>query len=128
MTVMVDSDAILRVADNLISNAVKYSPSGSTVWVTIDRTSEQAVLEVQDQGPGLSEDDKMRVFGKMQRLSARPTGGEHSTGLGLFIVKQIVDAHEGVVGVKSAQGEGAVFWVRLPLWKIESDRKRKLIA
>ena len=128
MPIMVDSDAILRVADNLLSNAVKYSHPGSRVMVSLRSEGNEGLFEVRDEGPGLSEEDLEKVFGKMQRLSAKPTGGEHSTGLGLFIVKQLVEEHDGTVGVESKLGEGAVFWVRLPLMSIETDRKRILMA
>lgn len=128
MPILVDSDAILRVADNLLSNAVKYSSPGTHVLVSLCYEGKEGLLEVRDQGPGLSEEDLTKVFGKMQRLSAKPTGGEHSTGLGLFIVKQLVEEHGGTVGVESKLGEGAVFWVRIPLLPIEPERKRILMT
>ncbi len=120
--VEVDEIAIQRVLDNYVSNAVKYSPIGTNVY--IDVCTSQAVADVlgnprvkvsvRDEGPGLTAADKLKVFGKMQRLSAKPTGGEHSTGLGLFIVKSLIEAHSGEVGVDSEVGEGAVFWFTLP--------------
>jgi len=69
---------------------------------------------VQDEGSGLTEDDKSKVFGKFKKLSAKPTGGESSTGLGLPIVKTIIELHKGVVGCESQPGKGAYFWARLP--------------
>lgn len=110
-----DEDAFLRIADNLISNAIKYSPSESNVWVSLETMGMQARMCVQDQGPGLTQEDKEKVFGKMQRLSAQPTAGEHSTGLGLFIVKQLTEELGGTVGVDSEYGAGATFWVQLPV-------------
>ena len=83
-----DELAIKEVFDNLISNAVKYSPFGKQVFVRILNTDNVVRVEVRDEGPGLNDDDKARLFGKFVRLSARPTGGEHSTGLGLSIVKK----------------------------------------
>jgi len=118
----IDVLAIQRVLDNYVSNAIKYSPAGSNIWISMyqchssqKRRSPYVRVAVKDEGPGLSDEDKQKVFGKMQRLSAKPTGGEHSTGLGLFIVKQLVEAHEGTVGVDSTQGEGATFWYTLPI-------------
>ena len=88
-----DPDALLRVIDNLVSNAIKYSPPGRRVWVTLSEVYGEALFQVLDEGPGLTEEDLGKVFGKMQRLSAKPTAGEHSTGLGLYIVKQLVEEH-----------------------------------
>ena len=110
-----DPDALLRVIDNLVSNAVKYSPPGRRVWITLSEVYGEALLQVLDEGPGLTEEDLKKVFGKMQRLSAKPTAGEHSTGLGLYIVKQLVEEHGGEVGVSSVYGKGATFWFKLPL-------------
>jgi len=70
--------------------------------------------EVQDEGPGLSPQDQQRLFGKFARLSAKPTGGEHSTGLGLSIVKKTVEAMNGKVWCESELGRGATFSVELP--------------
>ena len=114
--VNVDVVALQRVLDNYVSNAIKYSPRNSNVWISLSQLSENvAKVEVRDEGPGLTVEDKANVFGKMQRLSAKPTGGEHSTGLGLYIVKQLVEAHNGEVGVDSIAGEGAAFWFTLPI-------------
>ncbi len=114
-----DVVAIQRAVDNYLSNAVKYSPPGSNIWVSLSPEHTHAApmvcLKVRDEGPGLTEEDMTRVFGKMTRLSAQPTAGEHSTGLGLYIVKQLVEAHGGAVGVESMVGEGATFWLVLPL-------------
>ncbi|MEL6444409.1 MAG: HAMP domain-containing sensor histidine kinase [Bacteroidota bacterium] len=116
-----DASALQRAVDNYVSNAVKYSPPGSRVRLVVSVEaasgdgSASAHIAVEDEGPGLTEDDRARVFGKLQRLSAQPTGGEHSTGLGLYIVKQLVEAHGGEVGVDSEAGKGATFWLRVPL-------------
>ncbi len=95
--------------ENLISNAIKYSPPGKKIWVTLRRSASKIEFEVRDDGPGLSEEDKGMLFQKFQRLSARPTGGESSTGLGLSIVKQIVEMHGGDIRVESEVGHGAAF-------------------
>ena len=126
VSVDVDADAMLRVADNLISNAVKYSPQGSSVNIDLKMENGSASFEVHDQGPGLTAEDLSKVFGRMQRLSAKPTGGEHSTGLGLYIVKQLVEEHGGEVGVTSEYGHGACFWFRVPLPVAPSIEEKKI--
>ena len=122
-TVQVDVDglSIERVLDNLVSNAIKFSPHNANVWITMSHAGEDAEekgtvrVSVKDEGPGLSTLDKEKVFGKMQRLSAKPTGGEHSSGLGLYIAKSLIEAHHGEVGVESELGHGATFWFTLPV-------------
>lgn len=112
--VSADASRLRQVLDNLLSNAVKYTPPGKTITVWIGADGGRVRCEVRDEGPGLSEADRAQVFGKFHRLSAKPTGGEPSVGLGLFIVKQLVDAHGGRVGVDSPPGGGAAFWFELP--------------
>ncbi len=109
-----DPIRLRQVLDNLISNAIKFSPSQSTVYVRAKPTESGWYLEVQDQGPGLSAEDKQRLFQHFARLSAQPTGGEKSTGLGLAITRRIVEAHGGEIGVNSTPGNGATFWLKLP--------------
>lgn len=109
--------------DNYISNAIKYSPLGKTVNVTLATTEDGLYTEfgVRDQGPGLTDEDKANVFGKFKKLSAQPTGGESSTGLGLSIVKKIIELHHGTVGCDSSPGEGSYFWARLPLTEEQAE-------
>jgi signal transduction histidine kinase len=95
---------------------VKYSPLGGTITVSATREGNEALVRISDEGPGLSPEDTGRLFGRFQRLSAKPTGGESSTGLGLSIAKRIVDLHKGRIFVESpAASQGAVFTVALPL-------------
>ncbi|MEO5365573.1 MAG: hybrid sensor histidine kinase/response regulator [Magnetococcus sp. WYHC-3] len=109
-----DANRMGQVLDNLVGNAIKFSPPGTTVTVTVGRVPSGMVLEVRDQGPGLTEEDRTRLFGTFQRLSAQPTGGETSSGLGLAIAKRIVDAHGGRITEEGQLGSGAVFRVFLP--------------
>ncbi len=110
-----DQDRLWEAIDNLLSNAIKYSPVGGDISVSVGHGDGEAVLQVRDSGPGLSPEDAGRVFGRFQRLSAKPTGGESSTGLGLSIAKRIVDLHRGRITAESAgQGGGAVFTIALP--------------
>ncbi len=114
-----DRDVMVQVLDNLVSNAVKFSPVDTTVTVLASTNTSafppRARLEVRDQGPGLTSDDMAQLFGKFARLSAQPTGGEPSTGLGLSIVKQLVEAMHGAVWCESTHGRGATFIVELPV-------------
>lgn len=107
----IDRNTVCQVLDNLISNAVKYSPPGRNVFVCISHTDHAVRCEIQDEGPGLSEADQQKLFGKFTRLTAQPTGGEHTTGLGLFIVKKLVEAMKGKVWCESELGKGAIFIV-----------------
>ena len=113
---MCDADRIREAIDNLVSNAVKYSPIGGAIDLLVARQDDGIVVEVRDQGAGLSPEDISRLFGRFQRLSAKPTAGETSTGLGLSIVKRIVDLHGGRITVESAgPGKGATFKMTLPV-------------
>jgi signal transduction histidine kinase len=99
--------------DNIVSNAVKYSPFDQPIHVSLEQDNNKVRFLVRDEGPGLTRDDKKRLFGRFQRLSAQPTGGELSNGLGLSIVKQIVDLHGGTVSAKSKLGQGTTFIIEL---------------
>lgn len=106
---------VQQVFENLISNAIKFSPSNKNVFVKLSVGSNFAIGEIKDEGPGITEEDKKKLFGKYQKLSARPTGNEISTGLGLSIVKKFVDAMNGEIWCESIAGQGASFFVKLPL-------------
>jgi two-component system sensor histidine kinase/response regulator len=112
--VLVDPNVTVQVLENLLSNAVKYSPPGKDIFVRLRKHAQGVRVEVQDQGPGLSAEDQKKLFGKFARLSAKPTGGEHSTGLGLSIVKKMVEAMNGRVWCESEPGKGATFIVEFP--------------
>jgi signal transduction histidine kinase len=111
-----DPDRLREAVDNLVSNAIKYSPAGGHIELTMSLADDHILIRVADEGAGLSEADISRLFGRFQRLSARPTGGESSTGLGLSIVKRIVELHGGRVGAESpGPGRGTTFTIRLPV-------------
>ncbi len=112
--VLADAARVRQVLDNLISNAVKYAPPNSTVRVRSQMGDYCWRVEVQDEGPGIQPDDRNRLFQDFARLSARPTGGERSTGLGLSITRRVIEAHGGEIGVDSQPGTGSTFWFTLP--------------
>ncbi len=114
LTVDADASAMHRVLDNLVSNAVKFSPQGSKVYLDAHQQGPYVRFQVRDEGPGLTRDDERLVFQRLAQLSARPTHQEVSTGLGLYIVKRLVEAHGGRVGVDSTPQRGAIFWIDLP--------------
>jgi signal transduction histidine kinase/tetratricopeptide (TPR) repeat protein len=111
---LIDTLSLKRIFDNLISNAIKFSPPQTRVIVRATLSHDCVFVGVQDQGPGISAEDQRKMFRKFQRLSARPTGGEHSTGLGLSIVKSLVEKLKGEITVESDLDAGTEFIVKLP--------------
>ena len=111
---LADKTALDQVLDNLISNAIKFSPKGKRVFISARSADRRAECIVRDEGPGFTPEDKARMFRRYGRLSARPTGGEPSTGLGLSIVKRLVNGMGGELVCESSPGHGAEFIVRLP--------------
>ena len=109
-----DAQKIEEVLDNLISNAIKFTQEGGSVRVKAYKELRDIIVEVSDNGLGLSEEDVAKAFRRGQKLSASPTGGESSTGMGLWIVKKIIDAHHGKVWIKSLLGKGSTFAFSLP--------------
>jgi len=109
-----DGQIANQIFDNLVSNAIKYSPHGKDVFIRLSDAEEWICCEIQDEGQGLSAEEQQKLFTKFTRLSARPTGNEHSTGLGLFIVKKLVDALHAKVECHSEVGKGANFIVKFP--------------
>jgi signal transduction histidine kinase len=110
-----DPAAALQILDNLISNALKFSPPGTTVHVHTLPETNYVLVTVRDEGPGITDVDQKKLFQKFTRLSARPTGGESSTGLGLAIVKRLAEAMSGTVQCHSVPGGGSTFTLRLPV-------------
>jgi signal transduction histidine kinase len=107
----VDRNYLTQIYENLVSNAIKFSPPSRKIWASIVQNNGHIITEIKDQGPGLTEADMKYLFQKYQKLSAKPTGGEQSTGLGLSIVKKYVEAMGGRVWAESKPGQGATFKV-----------------
>ncbi|MBE0645449.1 MAG: tetratricopeptide repeat protein [Bacteroidetes bacterium] len=109
-----DDSAVMQIIDNLVSNAIKYSSKGQEVRVALASSSGGVHIVVEDEGPGFNEEDMTRLYQKFARLSAQPTAGEPSSGLGLSIVKRLVESMNGSIRCESERGRGARFEVTLP--------------
>lgn len=113
--VQIDATLIRQAVDNLISNAIKFSPRGKEIFVRVESDKNFVRVVVADQGPGLSDEDKEKIFGKFQKLSAMPTADEPSSGLGLYLVKRIIELHGGKISADSkGLGMGTTFLIELP--------------
>jgi signal transduction histidine kinase len=112
--VMFDQDRIRQVLNNLLSNAIKFSPMHTVVQLRVCPTPAGIEFSVLDQGQGIRSEELSKVFGPFQRMSTKPTAGEHSTGLGLSICKKIIELHGGRIGVESEVGRGSRFFFVLP--------------
>ena len=112
--VIADTQRLVQVLGNLVSNAIKYSPYDSEVTIVTTSQDGCGVIMVADAGPGILTEERDRLFQEFGRLSTRPTGGESSSGLGLWIVKQLIEAQNGTVGADFPKAGGSRFWVALP--------------
>jgi len=118
-----DKMLVRQVMDNLLSNAIKFSDFEKKIWVSVKKKKDQGktgegdmvTFIVRDEGPGLTSEDKRKLFGKFQRLSAKPTAGESSTGLGLSIIRDLAKLHKGKIHVESEPGMGSIFSVDFPV-------------
>ncbi len=104
----------IKIFQNLIGNSIKYSPQNTEITVALSKINDSVLVEISDQGAGFSEEDKSKIFSRFQKLSAKPTGGEISSGFGLFIVKKLVDSHNGKIWLESEKGKGATFFIQFP--------------
>lgn len=111
--IMADKVYVMQIFDNLLSNAIKFSPGNKNVYIRVNKGTDRVVTEIKDEGPGISAEDMKKLFGKYQKLTARPTGNESSTGLGLSIVKKFAEAMDGQIWCESELGNGASFFVSL---------------
>ena len=123
--VRADRVAVAAVLDNLLSIAVKYSPHGKRIWVQVRAEKTSAVCSVQDEGPGLSQEEQARLFQRGVRLSPVPTGGEPSAGYGLAVAKELTEKLGGEIWCVSTPGQGACFSLRLPIYQEEAHEPGK---
>lgn len=114
-TILFDGVRIEQVINNLISNAIKFSPPGSRILLSFVANAEVLKVSVKDDGPGIPKQEQEKLFKAFQRLSVQPTGGEKSTGLGLAISHSIIKQHNGSLGVNSEPGSGTEFFFSIPL-------------
>ena len=115
LSVVGESRLLMCCIENLVSNAIKFSPHGSTVTIHLQRDQRHGIFRIEDEGPGILDEEVPLLFGKFTRLSARPTNGEASTGLGLHIVHELVTAMDGSVSHVPGGGKRSVFLMALPL-------------
>lgn len=126
--VLCNREGLEQVVENLVSNAVKFTPSGRNVFIRVKGSKQGVSIEVEDEGPGISRRDRSRLFGKFARLSAQPTGGESTTGLGLWIAKQTMLAMGGDIRYIAKQGAGALFRVSLRQPVVDNAKKNAQTA
>lgn len=112
-----NADYVMRILENLISNAIKFSPISKNVFIRLKELEKHLVIEVQDEGPGFTEQDRKNLYKSFKKLSAQPTGGESSTGLGLAVVKSLVAKMNGEIALESETGRGARFMLTLPKYQ-----------
>ena len=120
-TVIGDRTLLRQSVSNLVDNAVKYTPSGGVVSVGLDITEDTATIRVSDTGIGIAPADQVRLFEKFYRIKRRETGSIQGTGLGLALVRSIVERHGGRVWVESVLNEGSTFFIQLPLPPEDAD-------
>lgn len=112
-SILLDQNRIAQVVDNLITNAIKFSPFNTSIFIGLEQDELNTILTVRDQGPGIPQDEMDKLFKSFGRTSVRPTANEKSTGLGLVICRKIVESHKGTITVSNAPEKGAEFCVTL---------------
>lgn len=108
-----DHGILYQIMDNLLSNAVKFSGENKNIFLDAEKDNENIVIQIQDEGPGFTDKDKLKVFSKFSKLSAKPTNGEHSTGLGLAISKKLCDLVNADLTMESIHGKGSKFILKI---------------
>jgi len=113
--ILFDPQRLGQAVDNLISNAIKFAPIGSSVYLNLQQDENTVKFSVSDEGPGIPAEEQHLLFSEFHRLSIQPTAGETSTGLGLAIAKKIIEAHDGFIEFESQEGLGSTFSLSLPI-------------
>ena len=110
----IDTDKMTQVIDNILNNAIKYSPDGGKITVTMKTTDDQMILSISDQGLGIPKQDLPRIFDRFYRVDRARSRAQGGTGLGLSIAKEIIKQHKGFIWAKSEYGKGSTFTIVLP--------------
>ena len=110
----IDTDKMTQVIDNILNNAIKYSPDGGKITVTMKTTDDQMILSISDQGLGIPKQDLPRIFDRFYRVDRARSRAQGGTGLGLAIAKEIIKQHKGFIWAKSEYGKGSTFTIVLP--------------
>lgn len=113
-----DAGRVIQVVGNLISNALKYSPKQSSITIWSEINNDSIRLNVLDSGEGIPENERHLLFTEFGKLSTRPTDGENSTGLGLWIVKQLIEMQDGRAGADFSHPDGSIFWIEMPIYNL----------
>jgi signal transduction histidine kinase len=124
VTVVADRELVLRVVQNLLGNALKFTPSDGWIRLGIEPDENRVCVRVRDNGPGIPAEYRERIFEKFGQVEARANGQKHSTGLGLTFCKLAVEAHGGSIGVESEIGKGSTFWFMLPKDGLACEAKK----
>ncbi len=114
LSIMTDRRCLKEILDNLLSNAIKFSSQGQRIYIRAQAVNNNISISIRDEGPGISDKDLTKLFTKFSRLGSKPTSGESSTGLGLFIVKKLTELLGGHIRCDSVVGEGSTFTVSIP--------------
>ncbi|MGN1407663.1 cell wall metabolism sensor histidine kinase WalK [Lactobacillus sp.] len=117
----IDTDQMMRVIDNIMNNAIKYSPDGGTITVRLQQRQNQVLLSIADQGLGIPRKDLSKIFDRFYRADKARSRAQGGTGLGLAIAKEIVNAHGGKIWADSREGHGSTFYISLPYEPMEEE-------
>ncbi len=120
-TVWGDSERLTEVVTNLISNAIKYSPKAGKITISVTKHEASVEVAITDQGPGIAPQHQTAIFDQFYQIEQGPRKKTMGTGLGLAICKRLIEAHDGLIGVRSEQGTGSTFWIRIPLYTGQSQ-------
>jgi len=119
--VEIDTDKVIQVIDNIMNNAIKYSPDGGMITCRLLETHNDVILSITDQGLGIPKKDLNRVFERFYRVDKARARAQGGTGLGLAISREVVKAHRGAIWAESKEGKGSTFYISLPYEPYEEE-------